>query len=170
MFKELPNEDTQLEHLLHLDQWMRAAGFEHYEISNFARPGKRARHNLAYWKGESYLGLGPSAHSYDAGLRHRWKNVSSLHKYGQLLAQGQSPLEWTEELTDQQTRLESWMLALRLEEGFSRDWLKAPWQAARAATLTEQGLLEPHPNENSRLRLTPRGFALSDQVIAALAQ
>jgi oxygen-independent coproporphyrinogen-3 oxidase len=169
MYGELPDEDEQLRHLLHLDQWMRGAGFEHYEISNYARPGRRARHNLAYWKGESYLALGPSAHGFDASTGRRWKNVSSLHKYAQLLGEGKLPVEWTEELTDEQRRLESWMLALRLDEGFPRDWLTTPMQASRARVLTEQGLLETHPEAADRLRLTARGLALSDQVIAALA-
>lgn len=170
MYGELPDEDEQLAHLLHLDQWMRGAGFEHYEISNYAKPGKRARHNLAYWQGQSYLGLGPSAHSFDASQGKRWKNVSSLHKYGQLLKDGQSPVEWTEELTAEQKRLESWMLALRLDEGFPTEWLASSLQTARARTLQTEGLLESHPTSPQRLRLTARGFALSDQVIAALAQ
>jgi len=80
MYPQLPNEDTQLSHLLLIDKWMKSHGFEHYEISNFARPGKRARHNLNYWQGKSYLGLGPSAHSFDAQKSVRWKNISSLHK------------------------------------------------------------------------------------------
>jgi oxygen-independent coproporphyrinogen-3 oxidase len=170
MFKDLPDEDEQLRHLLHLDQWMRGAGFEHYEISNYAKPGKRARHNLAYWKGDSYLGLGPSAHSFDATRGTRWKNVSSLHKYAQILAEGKLPIEWTEALTPEQKGLESWMLALRLDEGFPESWLKSPLQTARARTMSEQGLLERHPLTSNQLRLTARGFALSDQVIAALAQ
>jgi oxygen-independent coproporphyrinogen-3 oxidase len=170
MYGELPDEDEQLAHLLHLDQWMRAAGFEHYEISNYARPGRRARHNLAYWQGHSYLGLGPSAHSFDARQSKRWKNVSSLHKYGQLLSQGQSPIEWTETLTAEQQSLEKWMLALRLEEGFPADWLVTPLQAARAKTFEAEGLMEPHPGLTGRKRLTAKGFALSDQVIAALAR
>src|SRR6185312_3190077 len=113
MHGELPGEDEQLAHVMFLDQWMRGAGFEHYEISNYAKPGRQARHNLAYWKGASYLGLGPSAHSFDAASGTRWKNVSSLHKYAQLLEQGQSPVEWRETLTAEQKGLENWMLALR---------------------------------------------------------
>jgi oxygen-independent coproporphyrinogen-3 oxidase len=174
MHRELPDEDAQLAHLLLIDRWMREHGFEHYEISNYARPGREARHNLSYWKGTSYLGLGPSAHSFEAATVEttsgkRWKNVSSLHKYGQLLTAGQSPVEWTEELTAEQKRLESWMLALRLSEGFPQNWLDTPARQARADTLEHEGLLEAHPSVAGRLRLTARGFALSDQVISALA-
>jgi oxygen-independent coproporphyrinogen-3 oxidase len=67
MYRDLPNEDEQLRHLLLIDEFMREKGFRHYEISNFARNGLRARHNLVYWQGGSYLGFGPSAHSYAAG-------------------------------------------------------------------------------------------------------
>jgi oxygen-independent coproporphyrinogen-3 oxidase len=165
MYRDLPNEDTQLAHLLHLDARMRALGFEHYEISNFARPGRRARHNLAYWKNADYLGLGPSAHSHSGG--RRWKNVSSLHKYAEILDNDRLPIEWTEELTAEQKGLEAWMLALRLDEGFPAEWLQTPLQRGRSERFLAEGLLEPVGT--GRLRLTPRGFALSDQVIAALA-
>ncbi len=169
MAKDLPNEDEQLRHLLFIDEFMSARGFDHYEISNFAKHGKRARHNLAYWKGESYLALGPSAHSFDAQTGKRWKNVSSLHKYAKLLEAGSSPVEWTEELTEEQKSLERWMLALRLEEGFPESWLISSAQKTKAAALREQGLLMKHPLKAGHLRLTARGFALSDQVIATLA-
>jgi oxygen-independent coproporphyrinogen-3 oxidase len=169
MHRELPDEETQLEHLLLIDRCMTGRGFEHYEISNFARPGHRARHNLSYWKGASYLGLGPSAHSYDAGAGARWKNVSSLHRYGALLRDGKPVRESTELLTEEQRELERWMLALRLDEGFPREWIQRPDRAAKARAFREQGWLEDHPGEPSRVRLTPRGFALSDQIVSALA-
>ncbi len=169
MFKDLPNEDEQLEHLLAIDRTMVAQGFEHYEISNFARPGHRARHNLAYWTGKSYLALGPSAHSYDAERGERWKNFSSLHKYAKLLAQGESVIEWTETLTAEQREMEKWLLALRLEEGFERTWLDNTRRQSRAQELEREGLLEKHPSLPNRIRLTPKGFALSDQIIATLA-
>jgi oxygen-independent coproporphyrinogen-3 oxidase len=169
MFPLLPSEDVQLEHLLFIDQWMTERGFEHYEISNFAKPGKKARHNLRYWQGSSYLGLGPSAHSYDAQIQKRWKNVSSLHKYSNLLDQGESTIEWTETLTPEQLDLEKWMLSLRLSEGFPESWLTTSVQKNRVSTLRTTGLLELHPNKLNHLRLTSRGFALSDHVIRALA-
>lgn len=169
MYKDLPDEDEQLRHLLFIDQWMLSQGFEHYEISNYAKPGKRARHNLNYWKGASYLGLGPSAHAFDAVTGIRWKNVSSLHKYGQLLQEGLSPVEWEEKLSSGQRDLEKWMLALRLDEGFPENWLEKPIQQARAKKLIEEKLLEHHPEDQGKLRLTARGFALSDQIIGTLA-
>jgi len=176
MYKDLPDEDGQLEHLLAIDRFMRSKGFDHYEISNFARQSSdgryKARHNLAYWKRKGYLGLGPSAHSFDPGQGphgSRWKNVSSLHKYGKLLEKGERPVEWTEELGAEEARLEDWMLALRLDEGFPVDWLETPVQRQKASHLQNQGILEPHPLSPGRLRLTARGFAVSDQVIATLS-
>jgi oxygen-independent coproporphyrinogen-3 oxidase len=168
MFPQLPDEDTQLSHLLFIDKKMQEKGFEHYEISNFAKPGRQARHNLNYWKGHSYLGLGPSAHSFDAASGKRWKNFSSLHRYAELLHRGQSVVEWTETLTEEQKHLEKWMLALRLSEGFPASWLTSDGQKARALAFEAQGLLETHPDQPGRKRLTARGFALSDQIIAAL--
>jgi oxygen-independent coproporphyrinogen-3 oxidase len=169
MHPQLPDENEQLRHLLFIDEYMRSKGFEHYEISNFAKPGKRARHNLAYWKGHSYLGLGPSAHSFDADQGTRWKNWSSLHKYGSLLGQGTPPTEWVEELTPEQRQLEQWMLALRLDEGFPESWLRTEDQRSKALVLQQQGMIEQHPTSLGYKRLTPRGLALSDQVIAELA-
>jgi oxygen-independent coproporphyrinogen-3 oxidase len=169
MFRELPDEEGQLAHLLAVDRFMRDLGFEHYEISNFARPGMRARHNLAYWKGQSYLGLGPSAHSFDADASRRWKNVSSLHRYAALLAGGQGVDEWSETLTPEQRGLERWMLALRLDEGFPTAWLARDDQRAKARAFREQGWMEPHPEDPSRMRLTATGFAISEQIISALA-
>jgi len=169
MYKELPSEETQLEHLLLIDDWMKTQGFEHYEISNFAKPGKQARHNLNYWQGESYLGLGPSAHSFRSDSNERWKNVSSLHKYAELLKKAESPIEWTEKLTSEQRSLEKWMLTLRLAEGFPETWLSDLPRQIKAKRLIDQGLLESHPVKIGFTRLTARGFALSDQVIAELA-
>jgi oxygen-independent coproporphyrinogen-3 oxidase len=169
MYKLLPNDDTQLKHLLFIHDWMTQHGFEHYEISNFAKPGKKARHNLNYWQGSSYLGLGPSAHSFDAQAGRRWKNVSSLHKYASLLEQGKSPVDSTETLSASQVNLEKWMLSLRLDEGFPETWLDSSARKAQSSSLRATGLLEPHPNLEGRLRLTSKGFALSDHVIRALA-
>jgi len=169
MYKQLPDEDTQLDHLLFIDQWMRGQGFEHYEISNYARPGRRARHNLNYWAGSSYLGLGPSAHSFSKDQGVRWKNFSSLIRYADFLGRREKPLEWSEKLTPTQKDLESWMLALRLDSGFPENWLTQESQRAKADQFENAGLLERHPVIPTHLRLTPKGFALSDQVISALA-
>ena len=69
------NTDQQARQFLLLMKWMRDAGYEHYEISNFAKPGFRSRHNSSYWQGKKYIGIGPSAHSYDGKIR-KW-NVAN---------------------------------------------------------------------------------------------
>lgn len=166
MHKLLPNEETQLEHLLFLHEQMTARGFEHYEISNFAKPEGRARHNLNYWQGNSYLGLGPSAHSFEREGSRRFKNVSSLHKYAALLGEQKLPIEQEEILTLAQQELEKWMLGLRLNEGIPESWLVSPLQKARAKELVQNKMMEVHPTRAQTLRLTARGMALSDQIIA----
>jgi putative oxygen-independent coproporphyrinogen III oxidase len=169
MYKKLPNEDQQLEHLLHLHDRMTGLGFEHYEISNFAKPGFRAQHNLVYWTGGSYLGLGPSAHSYDSAAKKRWKNVSQLHRYAEQLLTGGKAIEWEEHLTDKQLGLERWMLALRLDDGIPEIWLDTDARRRKVEDLIRRGLMEGHPARNGYLRLTARGFAVSDQIVATLS-
>jgi oxygen-independent coproporphyrinogen-3 oxidase len=169
MYKDLPHEDEQLAHLMFIDQFMRGRGFTHYEISNFAKPGRQARHNLVYWTGGSYLSFGPSAHSYDAERSVRFKNVSSLHQYAKRLESGESPVEWEEGLTAHQKELEKWMLAIRLDHGFERTWLASVPQQNKAKMLIQEGLLEVHPADATRIRATPRGFALSDAIVKELS-
>lgn len=161
LYKDLPHEEDQLAHLLKIDEKMVGAGFEHYEISNFARPGWRAQHNLAYWKGTPYLGLGPSAHSFDG--QKRFKNTSSLHRWSDLILKGESAIDFEEELTPEQKEIEGWMLALRLEEGFPKSWISHSKQGV-VDQLKARFLLEDHPSEPDHFRLTPSGWPLSDQI------
>src|SRR5690606_12294934 len=88
-----------------------AAGFRHYEVSNFALPGRESRHNQVYWSGAAYLGLGPGAHSYLGG--RRWWNVRSWAAYAAALARGEAPVEGAETVEGGAARLE-------------RAWLPAP--------------------------------------------
>lgn len=90
-------------------------GFEQYEISNFARPGYRSRHNSSYWKGSPYLGLGPSAHGFD-GARTRYANVQNNNIYLSLIAKGLDPAV-KEELSDRDLINETVMIRLRMHEG-----------------------------------------------------
>ena len=171
LFGKLPTEDTQLEHLLFVDRWLTAHGFEHYEISNFAKPGWRSLHNLNYWMGEAYLALGPSAHSYDllgGTCGRRWKNHSSVDTYCSKLLKNESAQEWEEDLTPGQKEIERWMLALRLSDGFPVSWLDTSRRLELAAQLQKEGLLQPHPSVADRLTLTPKGLALSDEIISTL--
>lgn len=92
-----------------------AAGFEHYEISNFARPGHRSRHNLVYWHNEPYRGVGPAAASFVGG--RRWTNVADLDAYARRLAAGEAPVAEAETLPPEQRARETAMLGLRLLDG-----------------------------------------------------
>jgi oxygen-independent coproporphyrinogen-3 oxidase len=96
----------------------RAAGLEHYEISNFARPGRRCRHNLTYWRNEPYLGLGPAAASYVAGVRRT--NRPDLAAYLQAIEAGLPPPADSEKLVGRAAMAETVMLGLRLIEGLDR--------------------------------------------------
>lgn len=168
MFPDLPKEDTQLEHYLFLDQYMTAKGFEHYEISNFAKPGFRARHNLVYWTGGAYLGLGPSAHSFDPSVPRRFKNFSSIHRYGETLKKGEFPVEWEEKLTAEQREIEKWMLAVRLADGFPQSWIQSDRQKSKLKQMLDAGYAVTHAGDSSRYRLTPQGFVLSEQIVKEL--
>jgi oxygen-independent coproporphyrinogen-3 oxidase len=82
----VPEDDLQSEHFLIAKEMLGEAGFDHYEISNYAKPGFTSQHNSSYWHGERYLGIGPSSHSFD-GSKRRW-NVSNNHQYMKLMKSG----------------------------------------------------------------------------------
>ena len=99
---------------------LEAAGYLHYEVSNFARAAHfRSRHNRKYWDHTPYLGLGPSAHSFSG--QKRWWNVRSIRKYCTTLEAGRFPVEGSENLTPEQIRLETLALGLRTSEGVDRN-------------------------------------------------
>jgi oxygen-independent coproporphyrinogen III oxidase len=110
---EIASEDQARQFHL-MTNLLQSAGYDHYEISNFALPGKRSRHNSAYWSGETYMGLGPSAHSFN-GYSRQW-NVSNNASYIQMLRQARVPFE-VEVLTDVQRFNEYVMTSIRTIEG-----------------------------------------------------
>ena len=136
------------------------AGLEHYEVSNYARPGKRSRHNASYWRGVPYVGLGPAAHGFEGRIR-RW-NARAYTDWRDLVAQGLDPVAGEEELTEQNRLAESVYLGLRtdaglpLEEG-ERD-LVDPWEVAQWVTI----------GADDRLRCTALGWLRLDSLAAAL--
>jgi len=131
-----------------------AAGLVDYEVSNFARPGFESQHNLGYWRGEDYLGLGPSACS-TIGTK-RWKNLPDTRAYAERIAQGESIREEVEEI-DAPTRVrERIMFGLRMREGVARELFS---DVAQLRKLEIDGLaLE----EKGRVRLTLRGQLVAD--------
>jgi len=116
--------EKQARHFSLLMQWMEQAGFEHYEISNFALPGHRSKHNSSYWSGASYLGIGPSAHSFN-GHSRQW-NMANNSLYIQALNKEELPFE-LETLTEEQQLNEYIMTSLRTMEGLSLNRVAAQW-------------------------------------------
>ncbi len=112
--KAAVDADKQAEQFLLLMQWMEKAGYEHYEISNFALPGNRSRHNSSYWQGKKYYGFGPSAHSFD-GQKRQW-NIANNPPYIQSIQNDIIPCE-AEILTPTQQLNEYIMTSLRTMEG-----------------------------------------------------
>lgn len=144
-----------------------AAGFVHYEISNFARPGRRSRHNSGYWNQTPYLGLGAAAHSFD-GRSRQW-NVADVVKYMEGVESGR--LNYEGEVLDDNTRYnEQVMTALRTIDGLTLSLLSPTERSyclSMAARYIDGGLLV-HDKEKGRLRLTRDGLFVSDMVIADL--
>jgi oxygen-independent coproporphyrinogen-3 oxidase len=137
------------------------AGYEHYEISNYARPGFASVHNHAYWVGEDYLGIGPSAVS-TVGMQ-RWQNVCDYRAFIDRVFASQSPSASSENLTDEMKRTERIALSLRTSDGISTSELKGFTQQANE--LIALGLLQ---QSNGNLVLTRKGKALADSVAEAL--
>lgn len=134
-----------------------AAGFEQYEISNYARPGRECRHNLAYWQGADYLGVGPSAFSTAGG--RRWENIADTAAYIERLAAGR-PAEGAVEMLDNRTRLsERIAFSLRTQEGVAKADLQ-PW-LEELAPLESEGLVA---TDGDRVKLTRRGRMVADAV------
>lgn len=119
--KENTDSEAQSRQFKQLMQWLRAAGYMHYEISNFAKPGMQSKHNSSYWQGKSYLGLGPSAHSFN-GESRQW-NISNNSLYIKKIEGGEVPFE-QEQLTSNQKQNEYIMTSLRTTEGISLHYLK----------------------------------------------
>lgn len=163
--KDDVNPDVQADQFLLLMDWLDAAGYEHYEISNFAKPGCRSRHNSSYWQGKPYIGIGPSAHSFD-GKERRW-NVANNQKYIDAIQRGELPFE-KEVLSPIQKLNEYIMIALRTCEGLDLSRL----QKYEKATILKnaQKYLQQHLlsfNENI-LVLTREGKLYADGIAADL--
>jgi oxygen-independent coproporphyrinogen III oxidase len=115
----VPEDEVIEERYQFTMDYLRDRGYEHYEISSFAKPGQRSRHNHAYWNHENYIGLGPSAHSFWwKGLpAARWSNVRNLRRYEALLQQGMPPLDEREAISLDRLANEHIMLRLRTSDG-----------------------------------------------------
>lgn len=166
---EVPDEE-QAEQYHAIRRELLAAGFEHYEISNFARPGRACRHNLNYWRGGDYYACGPAAHAHSAGRRS--SNVEDLEEYCRRLEQGATPQDFSETLPPEAKARETLIIWLRLldgvdlaafrqQTGFDALALGGP----ALEQLVAQGLLVV---ADGRLRLTEQALFISNRIFAEL--
>lgn len=159
------DEELSLSMFEQLTDRLTKAGYEHYEISNFARPGRRSRHNSSYWQEVPYIGLGAAAHSFDIHSR-QW-NVADIRRYMDAIEQGNIPCE--REIIDEDTRYNDRItVALRTCEGLDLQTLTPrhrQYCLQEATPFLRDGLLR---REGERLILTHKGIFVSDMVMSSL--
>ena len=153
-----PDDERYAEEYLLAHRRLTTEHFEFYEVSNAARDGFRSQHNSAYWSGKAYVGLGPAAHSFD-GTARRW-NLRAWEAYRRAIADGRSPVESEERLTEEQRELERVYLALRTAEGLATAPLCRPLPPI--AALVRAGWLQEHAG---RLKCTPEGWLRLDSIV-----
>ncbi len=165
----LPDEDLQIEMYTLAINSLTNAGYEHYEVSNFAKPGYRSRHNQVYWRNEPYFGFGAGASGYIGGTRYT--NISSPDFYIERLLAGESVVESSETVTGRQSMGETVMLGLRMLDGLDLDAFEERYGVSlfdvyrkEVTEFTTKGLLEV---ADSRLRLTSKGLFLANTVAAS---
>ncbi|WP_456825466.1 radical SAM family heme chaperone HemW [Cellulomonas sp. P5_E12] len=164
---ELPDGDDQAAKYELADDLFEAAGLGWYEVSNWARtPADACRHNLSYWRGDDWWGIGPGAHSHVGGVR--WWNVKHPRAYADRLERGLSPAAGRETVTGEGAVLERLMLGVRLASGLPLDAL--PTEARPSvAGLVADGLVDGHAATGGRrIVLTRRGRLLADAVVRTL--
>ncbi len=164
------NDNQSIEELQLLINFAQEFGYEHYEVSNFAHSGFRSQHNSHYWDGTPYLGLGPSAHSFDGNSR-QW-NCASIKAYCEAIAQGKSFFS-TEHLTTTEQYNEYVLLRLRTSEGLSLEELKQRFgEKALQYFLQELNKIDStlYSKMGNYIQITPQGIALTDAITAELFQ
>ena len=166
---ELPSEDDELAMYESSIEILTAAGYEHYEVSNFARPGFRSRHNQVYWRNEAYFGFGPGAVSYVGG--RRWKRERLPNRYAEKVEAGLDLSVESETLDADGSLGETLMLGLRLRDGLPLRRIRdrfgvEPLEtfAPQIKNLNERGLLALR---GDTLRLTHRGLLLANDALSA---
>jgi oxygen-independent coproporphyrinogen-3 oxidase len=163
----MPDDDVVADRYCQAEAALTRAGMNWYEISSWARPHGQCRHNLAYWHGDNWWGVGPGAHSHVGGVR--WWNVRHPAAYAARLAGGNSPAQAREVLTAQQRRVEDVLLRLRLRTGVPLTGLTEPAQAA-AVRAVGDGLLEPAEHAAGTAVATLRGRLLVDALVRELTE
>jgi oxygen-independent coproporphyrinogen-3 oxidase len=167
--KENVDPEKQARHFEMLVGWAKDSGYEHYEISNFAKPGFRSKHNSSYWKGKSYLGIGPSAHSFN-GAERQW-NISNNALYLKSIINNIVPFE-KEVLSATQQLNEYIMISLRTIEGLSLNHVSENWGTDIAAAIKKDAAIflgeGTMAAPGDHLILTDKGRFLADGIAAEL--
>jgi len=163
---DLPDDDAQADMYLWTVERLGALGYEQYEISNFARPGRASRHNMKYWTLCEYAGFGPGAHSDLGDVRYAY--LRSLDTYCAGVEAGVSVLESSEHIPSRERDIEYVMLGLRLTQGISRQEFENRYRLpfAPIQSVLERFRATGHAAlAGERWRLTPEGFLVSNQII-----
>src|SRR6266481_2119923 len=163
---DAPSDDEMAEFYETASAVLEAAGYGHYEISNWAKPGFASRHNLKYWRREAYLGFGAGAHSFSG--TERWANAHDAAGYVNAVAAGRLPVEQLEKLTAEGALEEELFLGLRQLEGIDVARIEREYGVsldARFARLSSAGLIE---REGSLVRLAPGRVSVSNEVFVEL--
>jgi oxygen-independent coproporphyrinogen-3 oxidase len=161
-----PDDDLQADMYELADTVLAAAGYDWYEVSNWATSsGTRSRHNLAYWTGQDWWGIGPGAHSHVGGVR--WWNVKHPAAYASRLAAAESPAAGRETLDAETRRVEAVLLRSRVSDGLPTSLLDAEGRTAVAGLIAD-GLLDGAAAVRGTVVLTRRGRLLADAVVRRL--
>jgi oxygen-independent coproporphyrinogen III oxidase len=166
--RNIPSEDDMASFYETAQEHLQAAGYHHYEISNWAKPGYESRHNMKYWRREPYLGFGAGAHSFAGG--HRWANAHDAADYVKALEDARLPIEQHEILSAERALEEELFLGLRQLDGIDVSKIERDYSvqlASRFDPLAKLGLLERSGNV---VRLAPQKLSVSNEVFVELLQ
>ena len=162
-------EDQEAEMFLFVMEWMAAAGYDQYEISNYCLPGYESKHNSGYWKGGSYVGVGPGAHSFDQA--QRWWNVSNNHRYMNTIEKGGLPFEF--DRRNQKDAVNEYIItSLRIKWGCDLIKILQMWKidllSIKGLYIEESITNQTIYKSGNILTLTKSGKLLADHVISGL--
>jgi oxygen-independent coproporphyrinogen III oxidase len=162
----VPSEDEMADFYELAQRTLGAAGYHHYEISNWAKPGFRAKHNLKYWRREAYLGFGAGAHSFSG--KQRWANAHDAAAYVRAIESGRLPVEQLETVTAEQALHEELFLGLRQLDGIDVGRIEREYGVTlkeRFGQLAAAGLVE---REGDVVRLPEQRLSVSNEVFVEL--
>ena len=166
-----PDDDAQADMYLYAVDTLRRNGYRQYEISNFARKGKESRHNLRYWTGGAYVGFGAAAHSYVSNMRY--STISDMHEYIKCIRSSRSVIASSETISSFEKASEYLMLGLRTVHGICEQEYQAIYPCSFdmiRRTLQDYLRMNLAAFNGERWSLTPRGFLVSNTIIATVME